>query len=105
MNSIPPTSPYSPSLASESSYFLGSYNSNTATNSDVPGPGRLLGKFYGFLGRKVESVASRAVVKLGSGPHEAAMTMRRLIREGTLVKVSNEKKFNKAGKTLVKYIR
>lgn len=89
----------------ESSYFLGSYNSSSETDSDVPGPGRLLGKAYGFFGRKIENVLSVAAVKVGRGPRATAIKIRRLIRESTPIKSSSHKKLKKAGKHLVKYTR
>lgn len=90
---------------SESSYFAGSYNSSTETNSDVPGPGRLLGKVYSFLGKKAENALSVVAVKVGRGPRETATKIRQLIRESTLIKPPNRKKLKKAGKRLAKYIR
>lgn len=89
----------------ESSYFVGSANSATETDSDVPGPGRLLGKAYGFLGRKAEDCISSAAAKLGLGPRATALKVRRLIREGSAIKPSSQKKLKKAGVRLVKHIR
>lgn len=100
---IPPRA-QSPS-GSESSYFLCSFNSSTETNSDVPGPGRLLGKAYGFFGKKVEKRLSVAAVKLGLGPRATAMTIRRLARKGTNIKLSGRKKLKSAEKRLMKYVR
>lgn len=91
----------------ESSCFLGSHNSATETDSDVPGPGRLLGKAYGFFGRKVENCLSVVAVKLGYGPQAIAVKIRRLarLRKEGRAKSNNEKKLEKAGKQLVKHIR
>lgn len=87
------------------SYFVGSYNSATETDSDVPGPGRLLGKAYDFLGKKAENGISRAAITLGLGPRATARRIRRIITEDVLVKPCNEKRLKKAGKQLLKYIR
>ncbi|KAH8113654.1 hypothetical protein DFH11DRAFT_314318 [Phellopilus nigrolimitatus] len=42
--------------------------STTATADDLPGPGRLLGNLYMFLGRRLETAASRFMEKRGYGP-------------------------------------
>lgn len=90
---------------SETSYFLGSYDSSTETDSDVPGPGRLLGKAYSYLGKKFENSLSKVAVKFGLGPRATALKMRRLIRKGAPTRLSSQKKLKKAGKRLVEYIR
>lgn len=90
---------------SESSYCIGSYNSATETDSDIPGPGRLLGKAYTFFGKKVESIISKTAVKLGRGPRATAIKIRRLVQEDTPLGPASRKKLNKAGKQLMKYVR
>lgn len=101
-NSRSPLEPYASD--SESSYCIGSFNSGTETDSDVPGPGRLLGKAYSFFGKKAENVLSVATVRVGRGPHATAMKIRRLNCESTPIGLSSQK-LKKAGKRLVKYIR
>lgn len=89
----------------ESSYCIGSYNSATETDSDIPGPGRLLGKAYGYLGKKVEASFSTAAMKFGLGPRATAVKIRHLVRDGTPLRPASRKKLKKAGKQLVKYVR
>lgn len=89
----------------ESSYCIGSYNSGAETDSDVPGPGRLLGKAYVCLGKKVETGFSNAAMKFGLGPRATAVKIRRLVRECPPLRPASRKKLKKAGKQLVKYAR
>lgn len=89
---------------SESSYYIGSYNSSTESDSDIPGPGRLLGKVYNILGKKAEICISEAAVRLGRGPRATAMKIRRLAREGSLLKPHHGKELKKAGRRLVRYV-
>ncbi|KAH8113628.1 hypothetical protein DFH11DRAFT_313102 [Phellopilus nigrolimitatus] len=42
--------------------------SSTATADNLPGPGRLRGNLYMFLGRRLEAAASRFMEKRGYGP-------------------------------------
>ena len=92
---------------SESSHFLGSYKSSTETDSNIPGPGRLLGKAYSFIGRKAEKYLSIVAVKFGYGPRATAVKIRRLsrIRGAGQAKQRNMKKLERAGKQLVRHIR
>lgn len=105
MNTRPTSQRDSHSSDSESSYFIGSYNSATETDSDIPGPGRLLGKAYGYLGKKVETSFSTAAMKFGLGPRATAVKIRRLVREGPPLRPASRKKLEKTGKQLVKYVR
>lgn len=89
----------------ESVYCISLTHSSTETGSDVPGPGRLLGKAYGVFGRKVESGLTMAALKLGYGPRATAVKIRRLVQGGAPVKINDNKKLNKAGKKLLKYVR
>ena len=86
----------------ESEYTLCTTNSLTATASDIPGPGRLLGKLYSRLGRKVERGISVVAVKMGYGPRRTAMRLRKLVQDSDS---SNDAKAEKAAKRLVQYIR
>lgn len=88
-----------------SSYFLGSINSATETDSDIPGPGRLLGKVYDFLGRITDNCLSTIAVKFGLGPQATAMKIRRLVQGECTVKPGKKKELKKAGRRLAKYIR
>ena len=90
---------------SESSYFPGSFNSATETDSDAPGPGRLLGKAYGYLGRKLENRLSGVAMKLGRGPRATANRIRWLAQGSTPCDQIKQKKLEKTGKCLVRYIR
>lgn len=89
----------------ESSYCIGSFNSSTETSSDIPGPGRLLGKAYGHLGKTIERYISAVAVKVGRGPRLTAMKMRRLNRGNGTLDSSNLKKLEKAGKRLASYVK
>lgn len=92
---------------SASSYFLCSTNSATETDSDVAGPGRLLGRLYDRIGEEIEDGLSTVADKLGYGPQALAVKIRRFtrIRGEGLVDLDDEEKLKKAGKRLVKYIR
>lgn len=103
IGSCPPQTTYASD--NESSHFLGSFNSATETDSDVPGPGRLLGKAYGFLGKIAEDYLSVIALKLGRGSEAAAMKVRRLIQAEGTVKPGKEKELERAGRRLVKYVR
>ena len=86
-------------------HFLGSFNSMTQTDSDIPGPGRLLGHVYSFFGRKLEDCLSVSAVKLGFGPHATALKIRRLAQEAGSRELFHEMRLEKARNRLVKYVR
>lgn len=93
------------SFNSDHSHFLGSVNSLTETNSSVPGPGRLVGKSYGFVGRKIEAYASSIASRVGFGPRSAATKIRLIRRKIIPLEQNNKRELEKAGKRLIKYIR
>ena len=55
-----------------------SAESNNATESDIPGPGRLLGEVYAKLGRKLETVLNLAARSTGRGPGPTANEIEQL---------------------------
>jgi hypothetical protein len=52
--------------------------SSTATTSDLPGPGRGIGKLYSRGGRILERSISLIAHKLGFGPYAVALRMMKL---------------------------
>ena len=54
--------------------------SRNGTESDIPGPGRLLGKIYAKLGRKLETVLNLAARSTGRGPAPTANEIEQLAR-------------------------
>ena len=82
--------------------FSFSAESRNVTEDDIPGPGRLMGKFYAVLGRKIETVLSLAARSRGKGPAPVAAR----IKELTWSQAPDAaKKREKECKTLVKYTR
>ena len=57
-----------------------STESRNVTESDIPGPGRLLGEVYAKLGRKLEIVLNFAARSAGRGPAPTANEIERLAR-------------------------
>ena len=82
--------------------FSFSAESGNITEDDIPGSGRLLGKFYAGLGRKVETVLSLAARYRGRGPAPVAA---RIIKLASSEAPGAAKKCEKECKTLVKYTR
>ena len=96
-----------------------SAESRNETESDIPGPGRLLGKVYTKLGRKLETVLNLAVRSIGRGPAPTASEIERLAltlkyperyldsrapSETRVVVKKLEKKLEKGCRILVRYI-
>ena len=94
--------------------------SRNETESDIPGPGRLLGKLYAKLGRILETVLNLAARSTGRGPAPTANEIEQLARtlkypdyhlccrtpSETKVAVEKlEKKLEKDCRVLVKYTR
>lgn len=51
--------------------------STNETESDIPGHGRLLGKAYQIIGKRVESISSRIASRCGLGPNAVAIRIRK----------------------------
>ena len=64
-----------------SSYTL----STNATQSDLAGPGRLLGKLYGVGGRALESPLSVAAQRVGLGPDACMRRIREELSDDRLL--------------------
>lgn len=50
--------------------------SSNETGSDIIGHGRLLGKAYQAIGKRIESISSRIATRYGSGPIAVALRIR-----------------------------
>lgn len=72
-------SPHLGSLVSVKSEYEDNISTN-ATTSNLPGPGRLLGRLLGFLGRRLEHVFNDFATKLGMGPEAVGQEIRKLRR-------------------------
>lgn len=74
------------------------YESTNRTESDLPGPGRLLGKLYSSLGRRLERGINAIAVRRGYGPLSAAERFRSKygrrgdVRDETSVKGAQDRK-------------
>ena len=94
--------------------------SRNGTESDIPGPGRLLGKVYAKLGRKLETVLNLVVRSTGRGLAPTANEIQQLAltleypeyyldcrtpSETKVVVKKLEKKLEKGCRALVKYTR
>lgn len=55
-----------------------SAESRNETASDIPGPGRLLGRVYAELGRELEAILSFVARRVGRGPATTARRIQRL---------------------------
>ena len=97
-----------------------SAESSNETASDIPGPGRLLGKVYAKLGQKLETVLNLAARSTGRGPAPTANEIEQLARtlkdpycyldcgapsETKAAVKKLERKLEKGCKVLVKYAR
>ena len=79
--------------------------SRNETASDLPGHGRLLGKFYKFLGKKLERAAGAYAARAGLGPRAVAVRLSRYkYLKGILVDY-DYKQMLKDCKALIKYAR
>ncbi|THH07967.1 hypothetical protein EW145_g3035 [Phellinidium pouzarii] len=83
--------------------------STNATADNLPGPGRILGNIYGFLGVRLERQLGRLADKMGYGPRATAIRIQR--RRGIInsasfsayrIKVEN-KKLEEDCKRMLKY--
>lgn len=84
------------------SHFAGSVNSQTETTTDNPGPGRILGKLYGFVGRRIENGLGMVAMHMGYGPRATVVKIRRLRGNNTNTK---KRKLESAGSRLVRYVK
>lgn len=75
------------------------------TESDLPGPGRILGNVYSNLGLIAEHVLSLIAVRMGRGPRQTADKQLKLIQEDSSRKPADLGKVQKVGKRLLKYLR
>ena len=84
-----------------------SAESSNITEDDIPGPGRLLGKVYTGLGRRIEIILSLAARFMGRGPAPVAARIKDLRRYPWLPVPDREteEKLKKECKALVKYTR
>lgn len=89
----------------ESSYFIGSANSSTATESDRPGTGRIIGNLYSFVGKRIEKRLSTISVRLGYGPRATAVRIRRILQSTVISKRCQIRKLERESKRLTGYIR
>lgn len=88
-----------------SNYTLVTENSLSMTESDLPGPGRILGNVYSKLGLIAEHVLSLIAVRMGRSPRQTADKLRKLIQENSFRKPADLGKVQKVGKRLLKYLR
>lgn len=56
-------------------------DSSDGTDSDLPGPGRILGNIYQRLGHRLESVLSVLAQRKGEGPRAVAVRVRKRAQE------------------------
>lgn len=89
-----------------------SAESDNETASDIPGPGRLLGKLYASVGRQLEHALSALAHSMGRGPVPTAERIRNLLeaeaensRVSAWSAATPNKKLEKNCKVLVKYTR
>ena len=88
-----------------------SAESRNQTEDDLPGPGRLLGKLYASLGRKLESAMGSVAYSMGKGPAQKAERVWNLKRIQDLQDLSARdfsvlmKNLNKNCQALLKYTR
>ena len=94
--------PFCETMDLEDAFSFSADESRNVTEDDIPGPGRLMGKFYAVLGRKIETVLSRAGHSMGRGPAPVAARIEKLMWSEAPGAV---KKCKKECKTLVKYTR
>ena len=87
-----------------SDYSLCTPNSSTETRSDLVGAGRTLGNVFGFLGRRLERATGNLAHRLGRGPRATAMKILKIHKSSLRLEV-RRRKLEKAGASLVKYIR
>lgn len=94
-----------PSLQNEDTYELCSIASSNETADDLIGPGRMLGRAYGFFGRKIENALSNAAEQLGYGPRVTAVKIRRLYEDESIPASTRNKQLRRKCKRLGRYVR
>lgn len=94
----------STSLDAEVEYEICSIASSTETTDDLPGPGRLLGKVYVSLGRRLEDGLGRVAVRMGRGPNAVAIKIQKLVEDRSLRPSIRHKKTKEKCKSLARYI-
>ena len=78
---------------------------STETANDLPGPGRLLGNLYSYLGMRVENGLGRVAVLRGRGPEATALEIRRILTDQSLGYAGRRKKLRKKCDRLARYAR
>lgn len=86
-------------------YEVCSLTSSAETADDLPGPGRLLGNLYSFIGRKFENRVGSVVVRMGYGPTVSALKIQRIEEDQSLCYSVRRKKLRKNCKLLAQYLR
>lgn len=86
-------------------YEICSFASSNETVDNLPGPGRLLGNLYTFLGIRMESGLGRVAVRMGRGPTATAIKIQRLRDNRSLGYSSRRNKLKKGCNRLVRYMR
>lgn len=89
--------------------------SSTATAPNLVGPGRMLGLFFDWLGKGLESKLNKGAAKFNIGPEAVARDIRRILRHDDIpfcvryaapyayITKAKEFKVRKLCKTLLKY--
>lgn len=86
-------------------YEVCSLTSSAETADDLPGPGRLLGNLYTFIGRKFENRVGSVAVRMGYGPTVSALKIQRIEEDQSLCYSVRRKKLRKNCKLLAQYLR
>lgn len=92
-----------PGISPDGVYNLCSLPSSNETASNLPGPGRMLGNFYGFLGRRLGIGMSRAAERMGYGPRVVAMRIQRTW-ESPALDLARRRKLKKNCIRLARYV-
>ena len=79
-NRYPAEAPFDDETESTASELTCSYND---TESDRPGPGRLLGNVYSFLGGHLEDFLNDLSLKMRTEPRYVAIRIRRCLETGS----------------------
>lgn len=98
---------YSPQVSENEdvAYEVCSIASTNETTGDLPGPGRVLGNVYGYLGKKVEEGLGSIAEKFGHGPRATALKIKRIHDDEALSHIARQKKLRKQWNHLESYTK
>lgn len=99
------STPVHPVQDVEGGFFVEPAHSSTATASNLPGAGRIVGNIYSHLGRYVERGASMIAVRTGNCPREVAVRTRKILQTRDTTKLSTRKAVQKRGRRLLSYTK